>query len=49
VKQDGRNAYLSTMPSSWGAAYWSDKWNEFAEFVDVRIKQHPFGSNLNYV
>jgi hypothetical protein len=38
VIQDGRNAYLSTVPSSWGAAYWSDKWNEFAEFVDVRMK-----------
>jgi hypothetical protein len=38
VIQDGRNAYLSTVPGSWGAAYWSDKWNEFAEFIDVRMK-----------
>ena len=38
VIQDGRNAYLSTVPGSWGAAYWSDKWNEFTEFVDVRVK-----------
>jgi len=31
-------AYLSAMPSSWGAAYWSDRWIEFSEFVDVRMK-----------
>mmetsp|Transcript_17764 Transcript_17764/g.32082 ORF Transcript_17764/g.32082 Transcript_17764/m.32082 type:complete len:423 (-) Transcript_17764:27-1295(-) len=31
-------AYLSVIPSSWGVAYWSDRWNEFSEFVDVRLK-----------
>ncbi|KAL3773669.1 hypothetical protein ACHAW5_000685 [Stephanodiscus triporus] len=38
VIRDGKNAYLSIVPSSWGAAYWSDKWNEFSAFVDVRMK-----------
>ncbi len=38
VIRDVRNAYLSTVPGSWGAAYWSYKWNEFAEFVNVQIK-----------
>mmetsp|Transcript_33371 Transcript_33371/g.61466 ORF Transcript_33371/g.61466 Transcript_33371/m.61466 type:complete len:415 (+) Transcript_33371:101-1345(+) len=31
-------AYLSVVPSSWGVAYWSDRWNEFSDFVDVRLK-----------
>jgi hypothetical protein len=38
VIQDGRNDYLSTVPGSWGTAYWSNKWNEFTEFVDVWVK-----------
>jgi len=31
-------AYLSVVPSSWGAAYWSDRWSEFDKFCDVRAK-----------
>jgi len=34
-------AYLSVVPSSWGVAYWSDRWQEFADFADHRIKP-PF-------
>lgn len=32
------SAYLSTLPSSWGAAYWSDHWNRFDDFVKERTK-----------
>ena len=35
--------YLSVVPSSWGVAYWSDRWREFSFFVDVRAKA-PFYS-----
>jgi len=34
-------AYLSVLPSSWGAAYWSDRWIEFADFAKVRMRS-PF-------
>lgn len=34
-------AFLSVVPSSWGAAYWSDRWNEFSEFVEMRM-QPPY-------
>ena len=30
--------YLSVVPSSWGAVYWSDRWNEFSDFVHLRMK-----------
>jgi len=33
--------YLSAVPSSWGAAYWSDQWKEFDKFVRLRM-QPPF-------
>lgn len=35
------SVYLSLVPSSWGSAYWSDRWSEFAEFVELRM-QAPF-------
>lgn len=28
--------YVAGLPSTWGGAYWSDRWNEFADFVAVR-------------
>eukprot|EP00548_Thalassiothrix_antarctica_P001241 CAMPEP_0194143262 /NCGR_PEP_ID=MMETSP0152-20130528/12443_1 /TAXON_ID=1049557 /ORGANISM="Thalassiothrix antarctica, Strain L6-D1" /LENGTH=1068 /DNA_ID=CAMNT_0038842585 /DNA_START=431 /DNA_END=3637 /DNA_ORIENTATION=- len=31
-------AYLSVVPSSWGSAFWSDRWNEFAKFCELRAK-----------
>lgn len=34
-------AYLSAVPSSWGAAYWSDQWQEFDKFVRIRMRP-PF-------
>ena len=34
-------AYLSAIPSSWGAAYWSDHWQEFDNFVRIRMRE-PF-------
>jgi hypothetical protein len=33
-----RTAFLSVLPSSWGAAYWSDRWKQFADFATVRMK-----------
>ena len=33
-----RTAFLSILPSSWGAAYWSDRWTEFADFATIRMK-----------
>mmetsp|Transcript_33884 Transcript_33884/g.71254 ORF Transcript_33884/g.71254 Transcript_33884/m.71254 type:complete len:421 (+) Transcript_33884:34-1296(+) len=38
-------AYLSVVPSSWGAAYWSDRWNEFMEFVNVRVEPPYYDMN----
>jgi len=38
-------AYLSIVPSSWGAAYWSDRWNEFMEFVNVRVEPPYYDMN----
>lgn len=35
------NAFLSSVPSSWGSAYFTDRWLEFAPFVELRL-QHPF-------
>lgn len=32
------SAYLSTVPSSWGGAFWSDQWNQFDSFVQQRTK-----------
>lgn len=32
-------SYLSVLPSSWGVAYWSDRWNEFSKFVNSRMQQ----------
>lgn len=32
------SAYISSLPSSWGGAYWSDRWLEFDEFVSVRMR-----------
>ena len=37
-----RVAYLTTVPSSWGGAYWSDRWREFDEFVKVRMQPEYF-------
>ena len=34
-------AYLFAVPSSWGAAYWSDHWQEFDKFARIRMSQ-PF-------
>lgn len=34
-------AYLASLPSSWGAAYWSDRWKEFDTFVRLRM-QPPY-------
>jgi hypothetical protein len=31
-------AYLSAVPSSWGAAYWSNQWNQFDQFVRLRMQ-----------
>jgi hypothetical protein len=31
-------AYLTVLPSSWGVAYWSDRWNDFSEFLKFRLK-----------
>jgi len=33
--------YLSSVPSSWGAAYWADHWKQFDAFVNVRLST-PF-------
>ena len=34
--------YLSTLPSSWGVAYWSDRWLEFARFYELRRQESFF-------
>jgi hypothetical protein len=34
-------AYLTNVPSSWGAAYFSDRWQEFDKFVRIRMHE-PF-------
>lgn len=34
-------AFLTSVPSSWGAAYWSDHWKDFDKFVKIRMQQ-PF-------
>lgn len=33
------HTYLSSLPSTWGGAYWSDRWTEFADFVAVRSRE----------
>lgn len=33
------NAFLSSTPSSWGSAYFADRWLEFAPFVELRVQQ----------
>lgn len=31
------HAYLSTLPSSWGGSFWTDRWLEFDDFVSERL------------
>jgi len=33
------HTYLATLPSTWGGAYWSDRWLEFADFFAVRSRE----------
>jgi len=40
-KRRNATTYLTTVPSSWGAAYWSNHWNDFDDFVRLRM-QSPF-------
>ena len=42
-------AFLSVVPSSWGAAYWSDRWQEFAKFARKRTKQPFYDKNAEKV
>lgn len=49
VIRNGSLAYLSVVPSSWGAAYWSDKWNDFAEFTNVRMKSPYYNVEAEHI
>ena len=46
LARPGAGAFLSQVPSSWGAAYWSDRWLEFAAFARVRQAPPYFNSTV---
>ena len=45
-RNNNRLFYLSNVPSSWAAAYFSDRWLEFSEFVEIRSKKPFFNPDM---
>lgn len=44
--ENRHSSYLTVVPSSWGAAYWSNIWQEFDAFARFRM-QEPFYHDSN--
>lgn len=48
-KKKRHSAYLSSIPSSWGGAYFSDHWKRFDEFVKIRMQDAFYNTTAELI